>query len=314
MGSADSFLRDFIPAYCKHVYSGKVRDLYEIDEKTLVLVASDRVSAFDWVLPDYIDDKGKVLTQLSKYWFEKLRLIIPNHWMPERETVELPVELAKRAMVVKKAKIFPFEFIVRGYLAGSAWKTYQASGKVGIDHSFGPGLVCGQKFPEPLMTPSTKAKEKGAHDEDVSWWSVEQALGKDKSNHINGVILEIFKTASKHLEEKGIILVDTKFELGEDDEGTILLADEALTPDSSRFWWKRDWEERMSERAKERKSEKTDIELAPMDKQLVRDYLEKVAKWDKKPPIPILPPPLVEKTRAAYLELFHAVTGKEPEL
>ncbi|MBI2069024.1 MAG: phosphoribosylaminoimidazolesuccinocarboxamide synthase [Elusimicrobia bacterium] len=295
-----------VPPNWQSVYSGKVRDIYEIDPKTWALVASDRISAFDWILPDYVSDKGKILTQLSKYWFERLQNVLPNHWLAAREMDLVPVELAKRAMLVKKVKIFPFEFIVRGYLAGSGWKSYVKEGKAGVDHKLREGLKRGDQLPECLLTPTTKAMEKGSHDEDVSWWTVEKELGKAKADHIHGSVMQIFKTATEHLEERGLILVDTKFELGEDEEGRIVLADEVLTPDSSRFWWRRDWEKYQAAGGKE--------ELPALDKQVVRDYLEKTAKWDKKPPVPILPPALIEETRATYIKLFKAVAGRDPDI
>ncbi|MBI4063360.1 MAG: phosphoribosylaminoimidazolesuccinocarboxamide synthase [Elusimicrobia bacterium] len=295
-----------MPKNWKHIYSGKVRDLYEVDAQTLALVASDRISAFDWVLPDTIEDKGKVLTQISKYWFDQFQATLPNHWLREREADEVPADLAKRTMLVKKVEIFPFEFIVRGYLAGSAWKSYQKGGKIGKDIILPYGLRWGQQLPEPQLTPTTKAREKGTHDEDIPWKTVVEALGVDKAQIIRAKILKLFNEAARRLEERGLILVDTKFELGEDETGQILLADEIFTPDSSRFWWRKDWEAFRKNGAVG--------ELPPLDKQLVRDYLEKILKWDKKPPIPNLPSELINQTRATYLELFRAVTGKEPSI
>ncbi len=296
-----------VPKTWKHLFSGKVREIYELPGNWLALVATDRVSAFDWVLPNEIPDKGKALTQLAKYWFEELRPILPNHWEPKKEALQTPSPLAPRTMIVKKLKIFPFEFIVRGYLAGSAWKSYKITGRIGPDRKMPEGLAWGQKLSEPLLTPTTKAREAGVHDEDVSWDSVQGALGQEHARCIEQALLEIFRLASEKLSARGLILVDTKFELGEDEEGRIVLADEVLTPDSSRFWWVRDWE-------RHRKSSGSESDLPSLDKQVVRDYLEKTIQWDKKPPAPYLPQELIEKTRATYFELFRAVTGREPEL
>lgn len=295
-----------VPKTWKHSFSGKVREIFEVPQGRLALVATDRVSAFDWVLPNEVADKGKVLTQLAKFWFEELRPIFPNHWEPKLEAMEAPAALAPRTMIVKKLDIFPFEFIVRGHLAGSAWKSYQKSRRVG-DHELPDGLRWADPFAEPLLTPTTKAREAGAHDEDVSWKTVEQSLGKERSQAIAQALMEIFKQAGRRLAGKGIILVDTKFELGQDQEGRVLLADEALTPDSSRFWWTRDWE-------RYRKTSPAPADLPSLDKQVIRDYLEKTIRWDKKPPVPYLPHELIQKTRDTYLELFRAVTGREPVL
>ncbi|MBI4369627.1 MAG: phosphoribosylaminoimidazolesuccinocarboxamide synthase [Elusimicrobia bacterium] len=296
-----------VPGNWTLLFSGKVREIYQINDEVLALLASDRVSAFDWVLPNEIPGKGKILTQLSKFWFDKFRAIIPSHWLPARELIEVLGDLRRRTMVVRKLEIFPFEFIVRGYLAGSAWKSYKEKGWIGLDHTLRSGYHYGDKLPESLLTPSTKAREPGVHDEDVSWLRVKAALGEPQSERLRELLLALFKAASEHLESCGLILVDTKFELGVDSDGTVYLADEALTPDSSRFFWKKDWVARQADKT-------ATHELQPVDKQIVRDYLEKEIKWDKQAPAPMLSPAVVEQTRQTYFDLFRAITGAEPEL
>ncbi|MEK6544391.1 MAG: phosphoribosylaminoimidazolesuccinocarboxamide synthase [Elusimicrobiota bacterium] len=319
----------------KLIYQGKVRDVYELDADRLLFVASDRVSAFDWVLPDLIPDKGKVLAQISTFWFEKTRHIVANHVLDAKD-VELPKESTGRSMVVRKAKIFPYEFIVRAHLAGSGWKAYQRrvdkTGNLSVIASVAKqshkesfeiatpqqeigarndkqdwisalpaGLRFGDLIPGgPVLTPTTKENERGKHDEDISWPEVETAIGKPAAAAIKKAAMDIFTFAYDYLKQRGVVLVDTKFELGTTPDGKIILCDEVLTPDSSRFWWAKDF--------------RPGTAIESLDKQQVRNYLELTLKWDKKPPVPHLSKEIITKTREVYFEAFRAVTGGEPRL
>lgn len=283
-----------IPKNWKFLFSGKVRDVYEVDKDCLAFVASDRVSAFDWVLPSSIPDKGKILNQISRYWFKEMASVAANHWAKDRE-VEIPKDSWPRTMMVRRAQVYPFEFIVRGHLAGSLWKNYQNS-------TLPKGLKFGDSIPGgPILTPTTKEKTPGRHDEDVSWGDVRKTLGAEIAEKIRLAALKIFSLASTNLRAKGIVLVDTKFEFGEIN-GEIVVVDEILTPDSSRFWWAKDYEN-LPRR-----------DLAPLDKQVIRDYLERELLWDKKPPVPALSAEVISKTREIYLKIFRAITGEEPVL
>ena len=277
---------------------GKVRDLYAVDG-ALLLVATDRISAFDHVLARGIPDKGKILTQLSLFWFDLLKGLVPNHLITA-EVSEFPAslrpyaeQLRGRSMLVKRAEMFPVECVVRGYLAGSGWKDYRASGKVcGI--GLPPGLEDGSRLPEPIYTPATKA-EGGAHDENISFAETERLVGAAQAAELRRLTLAIYNRATAQAERCGLILADTKFEFGKTAEG-VILADEVLTPDSSRFWDGKTW--------------KPGGAQPSFDKQFVRDYLEQI-HWNKQAPAPGLPDEVVERTRAKYVEAFRRLTGRE---
>jgi len=280
---------------------GKVRDLYAIDD-ALLLVASDRISAFDHVLGSGIPGKGKILTQISLFWFDLLSDVVPNHVITanvsEYPSVLHPFadQLEGRSMLVKRAKMFPVECVARGYLAGSGWKDYRASGQVcGIP--LPSGLQDGSRLPEPLFTPATKS-EGGAHDENIAFEEIETRIGANDAAELRRLTLAIYNKAAAHAESRGLILADTKFEFGRVD-GTIILADEVLTPDSSRFWDAAAW-----------------MPGGPQpsfDKQFVRDYLEAI-HWNKQAPAPGLPDDVVKRTKAKYLEAFSRLTGRELKL
>lgn len=281
---------------------GKVRDLYDLGDR-LLLVASDRISAFDVVLPDPIPHKGEVLTQLSLYWFDLLSDVVPNHLL-SAEVADLPTEfvpyadwLRGRFMLVKKARVFPVECIVRGYLAGSGWKEYQRSGAVcGI--SLPSGLHESDRLAEPLFTPSTKA-EIGAHDENISFERLAEIVGVEHAEALRAASVAVYSAARDHAASRGIIIADTKFEFGLVD-GEITLVDEVLTPDSSRFWPADEYEPGHTQPS--------------FDKQYVRDWLES-SGWGKTPPAPPLPADVVQGTSARYIQAFELITGRtfEPE-
>ena len=280
---------------------GKVRDLYAIDD-ALLLVASDRISAFDHVLGSGIPGKGKILTQISLFWFDLLSDVVPNHIITadvnEYPSILHPFadQLEGRSMLVKRAKMFPVECVARGYLAGSGWKDYRATGQVcGIP--LPTGLQDGSRLPEALFTPATKS-EGGAHDENISFEEIASQLGATDAAELRRLTLAIYNKATAHAESRGLILADTKFEFGRVD-GTIILADEVLTPDSSRFWDAAAW-----------------MPGGPQpsfDKQFVRDYLESI-HWNKQAPAPSLPDDVVKRTQAKYLEAFQRLTGRELNL
>jgi phosphoribosylaminoimidazole-succinocarboxamide synthase len=275
--------------------------LYAVDG-ALLLVATDRISAFDHVLASGIPDKGKVLTQISLFWFDLLKDVVPNHLI-SADVAEYPAalqayrdQLQGRSMLVKKANMFPVECVVRGYLAGSGWKDYKASGAVcGIP--LPRGLEDGSRLPEPLFTPSTKA-EGGEHDQNISFAETEALAGAEDAAELRRLTLEIYRRAAAHAEARGLILADTKFEFGKTSEG-IILADEVLTPDSSRFWDGKLW--------------KPGGAQPSFDKQFVRDYLEEI-HWNKQAPAPALPGEVVERTRDKYLDAFRRLTGQEIRL
>jgi len=279
---------------------GKVRDIYDLGDK-LLIVATDRISAFDVVLPNGIPEKGKVLTQISNYWFEKTRDIIPNHLI-STDIDDYPEVFWKyrdvlegRSMLVKKALPLPVECIVRGYISGSAWKEYKRDGSVcGI--SLPSGFLESSRLEEPIFTPSTKA-EQGQHDENITFERVAELLGKDLAGRIRAASLALYNRARAMAEEKGIIIADTKFEFGiEGDTKELILIDELLTPDSSRFWPKDEYEPGRPQRS--------------FDKQFVRDYLVSIG-WSQKPPAPPLPQDVIEKTREKYLEALRRLTGSD---
>ncbi len=277
---------------------GKVRDLYAVDG-ALLLVATDRISAFDHVLATGIPDKGKVLTQISLFWFDLLKDVVPNHLITA-DVKEFPAplrayadQLEGRSMLVKRAEMFPVECVVRGYLTGSGLKDYRATGTVcGIP--LPPGLQDGSRLPEPLFTPATKA-EGGEHDENISYAAVEKVVGPAMAAELRRLTMAIYERATAHAESRGLILADTKFEFGKTAEG-VILADEVLTPDSSRFWDGKAW--------------KPGGAQPSFDKQYVRDYLEEI-HWNKQAPAPGLPDEVVERTRAKYYEAFRRLTGRE---
>lgn len=281
---------------------GKVRDLYAVGDD-LLLVATDRISAFDHVLGTGIPDKGRILTQISLFWFEFLSDIVPNHLLSADVEAYPAVlrpfaeQLAGRSMLVKRAQMFPVECVARGYLAGSGWKEYRERGTVcGI--RLPEGLMDGSRLPEPIFTPATKSQD-GEHDENISFEEMEGVVGTADAAELRRLTLALYAKAAAHAESKGLILADTKFEFGRAvarANGPILLADEALTPDSSRFWSRAEW--------------KPGGPQPSFDKQFVRDYLEAIG-WNKQAPAPSLPVDVVERTRAKYLEAFRALTGRE---
>ncbi len=277
---------------------GKVRDVYDAG-KHLLIVATDRISAFDVVMPNPIPDKGRILTQISLHWFKQLADIIPNHLVAV-DTRDFPPVchkygeiLAGRSMLVKKAESLPVECIVRGYLSGSGWKEYQKTGAVcGI--KLPGGLTESAKLPEPIFTPSTKA-EAGTHDQNISFSEVAKLIGEEMATEIAELSLRLYKKAASLAESKGIIIADTKFEFGLAD-GNLILIDEVLTPDSSRFWPQDQYQAGKSQPS--------------FDKQFVRDYLLSI-HWNQKPPAPELPAEIVTKTRAKYIEAFERLTGQK---
>lgn len=277
---------------------GKVRDVYEISPSQLLLVATDRLSAFDCILPTPIDRKGAVLTQISAFWFDYLRDITPNHLitvdldqMPEN--VRKYDELRGRSMLVRRTKVFPVECVVRGYLEGSGWKDYQATGRVS-GHELAAGLRQCEKLPEPIFTPATKAET--GHDENITEDEFAEIVDKETASYLRSTSLAIYKHASDYAATRGIIIADTKFEFGLDENGEILLIDEVLTPDSSRFWSAETYEPGHAQPS--------------FDKQFVREYLETL-DWNKQPPAPPLPDEIAAATTARYLEAFRLLTRKE---
>jgi len=280
------------------LHRGKVRDVYEISDSQLILVATDRLSAFDCVSPTPIPFKGKVLTQLSAFWFRRLQEVFPNHLITENfELMPTEIhehgELRGRSMIVKRTTVFPVECVVRGYLAGSGWKDYLENREV-CGHRLPKGLVEADRLPSPIFTPATKAQK--GHDENISQAELENIIGVETATKLKLVSLKLYQQAFDYAISRGIILADTKFEFGSDKNGNILWIDEALTPDSSRFWAADEYEPGRSP--------------ASFDKQFVRDYLESL-DWNKKPPAPELPPEIVEATSKRYLKAFELLT-EEP--
>jgi phosphoribosylaminoimidazole-succinocarboxamide synthase len=272
-----------MPDAALHVGSGKVRELYALDEDRLLLVASDRISTFDVVLPTEIPDKGRVLSGLSGFWFARTGAISPNHL--------LSVRADGRSMECRRLEMLPIECVVRGYLAGSGWKDYGRTGEV-CGHRLPEGLQESDRLPEPIFTPSTKASE--GHDENIDLEAASELVGADRLQQVQETALALYGFAAAHALERGIVIADTKFEFGLDGEGTLVLADEAFTPDSSRFWPADEYV-----RGRPQPS---------FDKQFVRDYCESLG-WDKTPPGPDLPDEVVAGTRSRYLEAFERLTG-----
>jgi phosphoribosylaminoimidazole-succinocarboxamide synthase len=281
----------------KKIHQGKVRDIYDVDRDHLLIVTTDRLSAFDVVLPDPIPFKGAVLTGISTFWFEKTRHIIANHLtdLDVSDVIADPNEraqLAGRSMVVKKLTALPIEAVVRGYLIGSGYKDYKSSGSVcGI--ALPPGLQMAEALPEPIFTPASKAPA-GQHDENVDFEAMIKLVGKEYATRIRRIALEVYRFAADHARARAIIIADTKFEFGIDPAGNLLLIDEVLTPDSSRFW--------------PVASYKPGISPPSFDKQFVRDYLESL-HWNKKPPAPHLPPEILARTSDNYREALRLLTA-----
>ncbi len=281
-----------------HLRSGKVRDLYEVDDDHLLLVASDRVSTYDVVHPTPIPDKGRVLTGLSAFWFDRLAHIVPNH-LVSTSVSDLPaaaqtssIELVGRSMLCRKVDIVPFECVVRGYLAGSGWRDYQQD-RVVCGVVLPSGFREAGRLPEPIFTPATKAED-GEHDQNVDFEVMQDALGGGLAGRLRDLSLRLYRTAAEHAADHGIILADTKFEFGLLD-GEVVLADEILTPDSSRYWPADRWE--------------PGTNPPSFDKQFVRDYATSTG-WDRNPPAPALPADVVAQTRAKYIEAYERLTGR----
>jgi phosphoribosylaminoimidazole-succinocarboxamide synthase len=278
---------------------GKVRDVYAVDEDRLLIVATDRISAFDSVSPTPIERKGEVLTALSRFWFAKLGHVVPNHLLTTNVD-EMPEvarnhahELRGRSMLVRRTEVFPVECVVRGYLSGSGWKDYQRTGQV-CGHQLPAGLRESEKLVAPIFTPATKAET--GHDENISEQQMADIVGSETMEFLRDVSLRIYQEASDYARSRAIIIADTKFEFGRDREGRIILIDEVLTPDSSRFWPLDSYEVGRSQ--------------ASFDKQYVRDYLEHI-DWDKQPPAPTLPPEVAAATTARYLEAYELLVGEK---
>ena len=268
--------------------SGKVREMYEVDDD-LLMVASDRISAYDVIMPTLIPDKGRVLTQMSLFWFDSTRDICPNHFVSE----DVPEEVAGRAIRVRRLDMYPVECVVRGYLAGSGWKEYRESGAVcGI--TLPGGLQESDRLPEPIFTPATKA-EIGDHDENVDFERAAEIIGdRPLMEELRRVSVELYSHAAAHAQERGIILADTKFEFGASPGAEVVLADEVFTPDSSRYWPADEYEPGRAQHS--------------FDKQYLRDWLDEIG-WDHSPPAPELPDEVVENTRAKYVEAYERITG-----
>jgi len=276
---------------------GKVRDVFDVDGR-LLIVSSDRISAFDYVLPSLIPGKGQVLNRIAAFWFDRTRELIPNHVLNSRpealdEFRDQAPFLEKRSLLARKLDAFPIEAIVRGYIVGSGWNTYQKDGTVcGI--TLPAGLKFADRLPEPIFTPTTKA-EKG-HDENMTFAQLAGRLGSDTAQRLQELSLQLFAAASAYALERGIIIADSKFEFGKDDQGNIVLIDEIFTPDSSRFWKRDDY--------------RPGQEPPPFDKQFVRNYLL-ASPWDRQSPPPALPDEVIAATAAKYREIFRILTGQE---
>jgi phosphoribosylaminoimidazole-succinocarboxamide synthase len=283
----------------QRIHQGKVRDIYALDERHMLIVTTDRLSAFDVVLPDPIPGKGRVLTSISNYWFGRTTQIVPNHLAGSGFTLERAVPdatdrtlIADRSIVVKRLRALPVEAVVRGYLIGSGWKDYQRTGQIcGI--SLPKGLRMADRLPQPLFTPATKA-ERGHHDENVAFDAIAAAIGKDLAGQVRDKAVALYQYAAAHALARGIIIADTKFEFGVDEHGTLTLIDEAITPDSSRFWPVDTYTPGASPPS--------------FDKQYVRDYLETL-DWDKTPPAPHLPAEVIRRTSEKYEEALRRLTA-----
>jgi phosphoribosylaminoimidazole-succinocarboxamide synthase len=284
----------------KRIHQGKVRDIYEVDTEHMLIVTTDRMSAFDVVLPDPIPGKGRVLTEISRFWFDRTRHLVPNH-LATRAGLDLATVvpdaaerglIVDRAMVVRRLKALPVEAVVRGYLIGSGWKDYQRTGNIcGI--SLPAGLRQADKLPAPIFTPSSKAPA-GQHDENIGFEQVVQTIGADLADKVRTAALALYGFAADHAAARGIIVADTKFEFGLDENGTLTLIDEALTPDSSRFWPMDTYRPGMSPPS--------------FDKQIIRDYLETLT-WNKRPPGPHLPADVIQRTSERYAMALKLLTA-----
>jgi len=278
---------------------GKVRDVYAVDGERLLIVATDRISAFDCVLPTPIERKGEVLTALSEFWFKKLGAVVPNHLITTSiEDMPEPVRrhadaLRGRSMLVRRTEVFPVECVVRGYLVGSGWKDYRRTGEV-CGHRLPEDLRESDELPAPIFTPATKAEE--GHDENISEQQMRELLGNDDTTFLRDTSLRLYNEAREYALTRGIIIADTKFEFGRDANGQIILIDEALTPDSSRFWPLAEYAPGKSQPS--------------FDKQFVRDYLETL-DWNKQPPAPAIPSEIAMATTARYLEAYRLLTGED---
>jgi len=278
-----------VPAPSRLLYSGKVRELYEADADLLLVVASDRVSAYDVVLPTPIPDKGRILTQLSLWWFEQLADLVPHHVV----STDVPSEYAGRAMLCRRLRMVPVECVARGYLAGSGLTDYLTSGAVcGVP--LPGGLTEGARLPEPIFTPATKAA-RGDHDENISYRAVADAVGADLAAELRRITLAVYARGGEVADRAGLILADTKIELGHAADGRLVLADEVLTPDSSRFWPAADWRPGRPQ--------------VSFDKQYLRDWLA-ASGWDRRPPGPELPEEVVAATRSRYVQAYESLTGR----
>lgn len=282
----------------KLVRRGKVRDVYAVDEDRLLIVATDRISAFDCILPTPIPRKGEVLTALSRFWFQKLAHVVPNHLLTT-ELSEMPESVVRhsagmqgRSMLVRRTEVFPVECVVRGYLVGSGWKDYQRTGEV-CGHRLPAGLRESEQLDKPIFTPATKAET--GHDENISESQMAALIGEEVTTQLREISLQLYREAREYAGRRGIIIADTKFEFGRDRNGNIFLIDEALTPDSSRFW--------------PAGSHQVGKSQASFDKQYVRDYLEGL-DWDKQPPAPALPEEIAAATTERYLEAYRLLVGE----
>ncbi len=280
----------------KKISSGKVREIYEVDDDKLLLVVSDRISAFDYILPSKVPNKGKILNQISKFWFEYTKDIVPNHVI-STDLKDFPEEFQTsefegRSMLVKKLKMIPVECIIRGYITGSGWKSYKENGTVcGI--KLPEGLQESQKLPEPIFTPTTKASE--GHDENISFEEVCNLIGQDLAEKLRAKAIEIYKTCAEYALSKGVIIADTKFEFGLDENGNLVLGDEVLTPDSSRFWPADDYEVGRSQKS--------------FDKQYLRDWIKSTG-YNPETGTPI-PEDVIDTTSKKYIEAYEILTGKK---
>ena len=279
------------------LHQGKVRDIYDINPEKMLIVTTDRISAFDVIMDETIPYKGQVLNQMAKFWFEKIEDIVPNHLTHEKVshfvTEDEALRIENRAVVVKKLTPIPIEAIVRGYLVGSGWKEYQKDQSI-CDIKLPSGLKLASQLPETIFTPSNKAAV-GAHDENISMATCVKLIGQDLTDQISKISLEIYKVAYEIALEKGIMIADTKFEFGTDSSGKLFIMDEVLTPDSSRFWSKDSYQVGTSPHS--------------FDKQFIRDWLEN-QDWNKTPPPPKLPDNIIQKTSQKYLNIFEKLTGE----
>ncbi len=296
MNTSDTLFESTV-AGLDRIYRGKVRDIYSVDDDHLLIVTTDRLSAYDVVMPDPVPGKGQVLTRISNFWFEMMEDLIPNHLTNRKlnsiiDDNESRQSLEQRSIVTRRLRPLPIEAVVRGYLIGSGWRDYQQTGQVcGID--LPPGLEQASKLPQTLFTPATKA-DAGNHDENISFKTVQQMIGDDLAQQVRAVSIRIYERAAEYALGRGIIIADTKFEFGQDDQGRLYMIDEILTPDSSRFWPLSGY--------------RTGISPPSFDKQFVRDYLDTL-DWDKTAPGPRLPPEVIQQTGDKYREVLRILTA-----